>query len=429
VRQIVLELFDVEVSQHSEATKPTKAARKRPPVILAPKDYFIGPIFAAMPQKGAREVTVMGRRYQIGGFHPMGGDKHPPALDVRHARAIFSLLSFRDESFDEKGTRLIRFSFNELCRTYARTNGGRFAREIKKIMRELLDSYIRVTDLKTNIAHSYRLIERIDIEDRPPRRRDSKLALTNQTEMWFNGCVLSPEFAGLLSNIQELQQLKLYVFTGIRSPLAQAIYLYIPSRACHATETKPFEITLTRLLEQVSFPVPHQKNRRRQIFTQNRNPIIKQLDGLETVHAIFRVRLAETNDGSDWKLQAWVENDGRKPRLASGNSKLIKAWLASGRTRELLDQRLAIASLLTDYEIELMEKAEVRLEGNERFFALAKAMLSPTRFVTLLAEAKGDALEGRKAKKNPTARLIWRIITAIATPIQSIPSKEKCLDN
>jgi hypothetical protein len=37
---------------------------------------------------------------------------------------------------------------------------------------------------------------------------------------------------------------------------------YIPSRACHHTEVKPFEISLTRLLEQVSFPLPPQKCRR-----------------------------------------------------------------------------------------------------------------------------------------------------------------------
>jgi len=54
-------------------------------------------VFAATKQSGPREVTVRvkigedvsERRYQIGGFHPMDPDLHPPALDVRHARAIF----------------------------------------------------------------------------------------------------------------------------------------------------------------------------------------------------------------------------------------------------------------------------------------------------------------------------------------------------
>ena len=195
----------------------------------------------------------------------------PPALDVRHARAIFALLSFRNP-FAEDGTRLIRFSFNELCRRYANSNGGRYSRAIAEIVHDLMDSYIRITDLKTGVAHSYRLIERVDIEDRPIRRKDAHLAKSpHQLEMWFNGCTLSAEFAGLLNRISELQHLKLDVFTSIRSPLAQAIYLYIPSRACHHAEGNPFEISLTKLLEQVSFPIPQHKSVRKKTSVSMRN--------------------------------------------------------------------------------------------------------------------------------------------------------------
>ena len=196
-------------------------------LVLAPKDYFLGPIFAATKQTGPREVTIGDRRYQIGGSNAMRRNSQKPALDVRHARAIFALLSFRDP-FAE--SRLIRFSFNEFCQRYARTNGGRYARAISGIVADLIESYISVTDLKTGVGHQYRLIERLDIESRPPRRRDSKLAKSDQSELWFNGCSLSPEFFGLLGKITELQHLRLDVFTAIRSPLAQAIYLYIPSR-------------------------------------------------------------------------------------------------------------------------------------------------------------------------------------------------------
>ena len=342
----------------SQGTKQLAHEFRRPNLVLAPKDYFLGPVFAATPQTGAREVTVADRLYVIGGFHPMDSDIHPPALDVRHARAIFSLLSFRDP-YEE--TRLIRFSFNELCRRYAQSNGGRYARAIKKIVRDLMDSYIRVTDLKTGVAHEYRLIERIDIEKRPIRRKDSRLAKSSQLEMWFNGCTLSPEFCGLLSRIHELQHLKLDVFNSIRSPLAQAIYLYIPSRAHHHTEEKPFEIALTKLLQQVSFPVSPFKSKRRELFTkheeENRS-IIQQLDGLETLSGIFRVTLAETTDGTDWKLQAWVEQNKRKQKLTPEGSKLVAAYLKSGRPRELLDQALSNIQSLSSYEIDLLERRQ-----------------------------------------------------------------------
>jgi len=390
-------------------------------LVAAPKDYFLGPVFAASKQQGPREVTINDRRYQIGGFHPMRPDLHPPALDVRHARAIFALLSFRNPQED---TPFIRFSFNEFCRKYAHTNGGRYARAIAEIVADLMDSYIRITNLATGIAHEYRLIERIDIVTRPIRRRDASLAGSPQTEMWFNGCTLSPEFYGILNHIAELQHLNFDVFRSIRSPLAQSVYLYIPSRAHHHSESDPFEITLTKLLEQVSFPVPAQKNRRHQLFTQNAKPIIRQLDGVATLTGIFRVRLVETADGSDWKLQAWVERNEQKLKRDPRNSKLMSAFLDAGHTSQELDQRLTSILPLSDYEESLLAAGNVEIEKSRRFFELSKALLGPTRFITLAGESKADALEGRKATKNPTARLIWRLMEAAARPANRLGAGE-----
>ena len=359
---------------------------ERSRMVLAPKAFFISPFFAAQPQTGERKVTVGNRHYHIGGFNPLDPTCHPPALDVRHARVIFSLLSFRLDSLDK--TQLIRFSFNQLCQRYASSNGGRYSRAIKKTLSDLTRSFIRITNIETGIAHTYRLIERMDIEERPIRRKDAKLAKSPQLEMWFNSCTLSPEFAGLLSDIEELQHLKFDVFNSIRAPLAQAIYLYIPSRAHYYTERKPFEITLKTLLQQVSATVPEHKSRRKELFTKNRTSILKQLDGLETLHGHFRVRIAETNDGTDYKLQTWVEKSHRQHNRLSGKSKLVAAWVDSGRTQEDLRQRLARVGSLDGYELDLLERAAVRIAGSEPFFRLAKAMLLPTRFIELLAEAK-----------------------------------------
>ncbi|HYG35990.1 MAG TPA: hypothetical protein VEC99_14465, partial [Clostridia bacterium] len=336
-------------------------------------------------------------------------------LDVRHGRALFVLLSFRDP-FDE--SRLVRFSFNEFCRKYARTNGGKYARAIREILADLSDSYIRVLDVQSNVAHTYRMIERLDIEEKPIRRRDSALALSTQREMWFNGCTLSEEFYSLLSRIAELQDLKLDVFTSIRSPLAQAIYLYIPSRAHHHSEQKPFEISITKLLEQVSFPVPEYKSHRHKLFTQNANPILGQLDGLETLAGIFRVRLEETADGSDWKLLAWVEKKQRA-EMTPEQSKLLTAYISSGRPREYFDEALKKIQPLSDYETELLELGEIEFPRNRRFFEMVRALIGGPRFTGLLAEAKCEALEGKRATKNPTARLIHRLMQAVSTPPNS----------
>ena len=399
--------------------KPVGSQAIRSLPVLAPKDYFLGPVFAATKQTGARIVTVGARRYEIGGFHPFRRNPVPPALDVRHARAIFSLLSFR-KPYEDDGTRLIRFSLNDFCRKYARSNGGRYSRDIRLILGDLVDSYIRVTDVKSGEAHTYRLIERIDIEERPIRRKDARLANDLQSEMWFNGCTLSPEFYGLLNRIAELQEINLDVFTAIRSPLAQAIYLYIPSRAYHHSEAEPFEISLTLLLQQISFQIPSQRNRRRQIFTQHEDEgrsIMQQLDGLETLSGNFHVRLAETADGKEWKLLAWVEKRERKLAGGKADSKIVSAYLKSGRPRELLQQSLSQIQPLSDYEIDLLTEAKVEFTKNRRFFEIAKALLREPKFDGLLAEAKGEEKEGRKARKNPTARVIHRIMEAVGAPV------------
>jgi hypothetical protein len=48
---------------------------------------------------------------------------------------------------------------------------------------------------------------------------------------------------------------------------------------------------------------------------------------------------------------------------------------------------------------------------------IAKALLGEAWLHGLLGETKADELEGRKATKNPTARLIHRIKEALRAPV------------
>jgi len=381
----------------------------------------MGPIFAATKQKGPREVTIrvkvngetIERRYFLGANNPLRPNNPPPALDTRHARALLTLVSFFNPY---SNSRMVRFSVNEFCRRYANTNGGRYSRSIREILGDLTVSYIRVLDVKKDIGMTYRLIEDLSIEDKPIYRKNAALAKSGQRELWLHGCTLSKEFYDMMTRIAELRDLKLSVLTSLRSPLAQAIYLYIPSRAYHHSEGNPFEITLTTLLEQVSFPVPRYKSLRCKLFTQNSRSICDQLDGAETLTGHFRVSLAETADGSDWKLLAWVDHDRRASKLTAESSKLLATYLQSGRPREFFDRAIANIERLSDYDVERLKIAGVVIEGSETFLELAKAILPNSMFNTLLSEAKSDELEGRKARKNPTARLIHRIMEAIAAP-------------
>lgn len=89
--------------------------------------------------------------------------------------------------------------------------------------------------------------------------------------------------------------------------------------------------------------------------------------------------------------------------------------MEGGGSQQELDRRLAQMPSITEYEFSLLERGQIRVEGNERFLRLTKALLGESRFETLLAEANGDVIEGRPATKNPTARLIHRIMEGLRT--------------
>ena len=96
-----------------------------------------------------------------------------------------------------------------------------------------------------------------------------------------------------------------------------------------------------------------------------------------------------------------------------GKSKLEAAFLESGHSPEDLRKALANKKPLLSHEIDLLEMAKIEFEKNRRFFEKAKALLSPSQFIELLHEAKGDEKEGRKPIKNNAARLIHRFTEAI----------------
>lgn len=355
------------------------------------------------------------RRYKIGGFHPLDPAKTPPALDVRHARALFALLSLR-KPFDSSGK--VTFSMSEFCHRYARSYGGKYAKELRVLLGDLLDTYIRLQETESGKLQCYRLIERVEIsQGAHPVRSAASSADLPASATWIDSLTLSQELCAALDDLRNTHQLNLESFMSMRSPLAQAIYLFLPSRAHHHTRAEPFEITLTRILEQVGHPVPPTRKLRRKLFLQNERSVVAQIDQALVLGGTFRLQLAETANREDYKLLAWVEHEARdRPASPQRRGKVARAFVEGGGTQAELDRKLEHIPALTEYELNLLERGQVEVGGNERFFRLSKALLGESRFDMLLAEAKGDEIEGRPATKNPTARLIHRIMEALRTP-------------
>lgn len=382
---------------------------------LVPKDYLKGPIFAAQKQTGSRTVEVGGKQYIIGGISPLEDGRYCPALDMRHGRACFTMLSFRT-SLDDGDT--IRFSINEFCHRYAASQGGKYARAVRQILSDLLNCYFSVKN-PDGSESCYRIIERVKVTKRAPRRRPKVAGVEPaQMEIWLDEIRMSPEFRALLNDVAQLGHIRIDVLNRIASPIAQALYTYLPSRAVHHKgRGNAWEISLSELLAQVGQPVPATKSERKRVFTQHAQTkagsILKQLDGLETLAQIMRVELAETSDGTDWKLRAWVDEqvkavtDGK-----AGAGKLLAAWVASGRTEAAYAEALKHMTGLSPYEQELLEAGRVQIAGNESFLAMVKALIGPDRFHGLLGEAKAVRVE-EQSYDNPTGLLFSRLMQAV----------------
>ena len=104
--------------------------KPQPITPLVPREMVVAPFFAAVKQTQEREVVVDGRRWVIGLAHPT--KRRPsPALDMRHGRACFTLLSFRDRV---QNGREIVFSMNKFC--------GRYASDILNVLFGLQETWV-----------------------------------------------------------------------------------------------------------------------------------------------------------------------------------------------------------------------------------------------------------------------------------------------
>lgn len=396
-------------------TKSRSTTRSATEYPIVPRDFITAPIFASKPQTGSRIVRVGDKVYTIGGFKPISEDlPECPALDIRHGRALFTILSFAQVPSDDM---VVRFSINEFCRRYAAVSaaGGRYAKDMRFLLGDLERCWFKITHPDGN-SESYRILKNISVQLKVSRKK----ATTNkvlQDEMWLDEVELHPRFFSLLQNYFSIAQIHLKTLTSIRSPLAQAIYVYIPSRAVHADITRPFEITLENLLTQVGHTVPAAKSLRKKIFLQNRNPVLEQLNNVAIVNGILKVNLVETSDKKDYKLQFWVEDreeeQKQKESTYQENDKktvLQDIWLKAGKTLEEFREKTKFPlPELNDYELELFKRGKIELEKNEIFFRKALALLGRERFDELLSDAKSSVLEGRKVIKSETHRLIYYI--------------------
>ncbi len=378
-----------------------------------PKDWLSKPVFVPGAQPLNREIVVNGNRWTMGINNPLAKTVTPSQpITMQHLKVLFAVLTFY------RYTNPVKISVGELARRVASSRGGRYFRDLLAKLDDLTHYWARVT-YPDGSSREFRLLEAISIYRPAPRKRplDHGVLSASQLEcreIWLDRVSLHPDFVALLTDFERTMHLRFDAMKGLTSELAQSIYLFLPSRAYHHSQSAPWTINLATLWDQLCLK-PVASSVRKKLLTQHRRSVLKQLDGSSILTGILRVQLTTAKHAGDYQLKTWVERE----IAASGNSaisrgKLLEAWIESGRSEKAYKEKLKQRALLAEHETELLATIGVEVDGNARCFEIAKTLVGENRFRYLLSEAKAEFLEGRPPAF-PTRALIGRLKKSIET--------------
>jgi len=399
-------------------------------ISLVPRDWLNGPVFSPKKQVAIREVAVNKNIWRMGIPNPLTNE--PSAqIDMTHVRVLLGVLSFW------KGDNPMSMSIRELAKRASGSfgAGGAYFKLLRQKLGDLRDYWIGV-ELESGEKRMFPALSRIEITARNVRskkpEKQQTLALddwavvkkqqgkdTSGTHVQLDNVALAPEFVELLMDWTQLMHVRLDVMRSLTSDLAQAIYLYIPSRAVHHTKEDPWKIGLTALFEQLDLPIPPSKSVRKKIVTQHKKSVLRQLNDVPVLKGFLKVSLRLNKDKTDWLFLAWVETSDELPDLRTSDSALVDAWRRSGRPETELAKLLRTTLPdLPDDARDLAKIASVDVEKVERFLRICILLLGKNRLFRKLAELKVEVIEGR-GPDNPTGTLIWRLLTEISQPVRA----------
>ncbi|MFZ2656653.1 MAG: hypothetical protein WAX69_17095 [Victivallales bacterium] len=356
---------------------------------LVPRDFLTAPLFAAVPQEGPRRIQLSDKIWEIGVGNPFDPSaRQLPALDIRQGRLLFCILYLmRRKTLNIREP--VPFSLNELALLYSGRHNGRAVNDVKRLINDLRETWHKIT-FPDGTERFFTILGTIGLE----RKRNSN---------WLRDVSINPDFHNLILVIEKQMHIRLDVLNGIKSNLARAVYTYLPSRSVKRTERNPFIISCAKLLEQAGCNPPGYVSRQKQLFTQNRNSILSQLDGVEVLFGKLRIKMNKRG-----YLLSWVEKE-----CLDRNKSFHRAWIGSGRLEEEFFKRTRFLPQLDDYEEACLNSSSVDIQKNRNCFRKAKALLGEGRFDILCAEEKNYALENIRPTQTAEKRFLFHLAEAI----------------
>ncbi|HBC86434.1 MAG TPA: hypothetical protein DCZ94_05725 [Lentisphaeria bacterium] len=370
-------------------TTPNKWMSSEKKTALVPRDFLTAPLFAAIPQTGPRKVWLNDKIWEIGVSNPFDPSARPhPALDIRQGRLLFCILYLmRRKTLDIREP--VPFSLNELALLYSGRHNGSSVKDIKRLINDLRETWHKIT-FPDGTERFFTILGTIGLE----KKRNSN---------WLRDVSINPDFHNLILAIEKQMHIRLDVLNSIRSNLARAVYTYLPSRSVKRTERNPFVISCAKLLEQSGCKPPAYVSLQKKLFTQNKNSILSQLDGVEVLFGKLRIKMNKRG-----YLLSWVEKE-----CMENKKSFYKAWVDSGRAERDFFERTRQLPQLDDYEEMCLSSSCVNLHKNMNCFRKAKALLGKYRFDVLCAEEKNYALENIRPTQTAEKRFLFHLAEAI----------------
>lgn len=463
-----------------------------------PKDWLTQPIFRLFPTGKPMdpiELKVGGHVWYFGVSNPL---THEPSreLTLDHAGVLFTILGV----FQEKQSQQLDFcvtddsvpsaniSLTDIARRVSTYNSGVFMEQLRNVIDDLRNAYFAFEQLVPkldrnkqpvlsagvpvmrkhittfSLLHGYGVrkiyalgSDKLDADEQPL----SSVGEPVTHAEWLDRLTLHPIMLQFANGLVRIVQFKVGAYRKITSDIARAIYLFIPSRAAHATSERPWRISLLKLLCQIGHPgvrwnddtkkydvlSPSLKtpSERKRLFTQNGSvipetdidgrhsrSIIAQLDGAAMMLGHFHCRIERNANDTDWLFVCWKEardasaKDPHKLTVYDGSQPgaLQNAWVSAGRDVATFRTRIAKLPNFSDYETESFEQASIDLRTSKNFFQMAKALLGETHFDSLLREAVAEmtTTNDTNTPQNPTGLLISRVIAAAGGSTHKQPS-------
>ena len=331
-----------------------------------PRSWVTAPLFPPLPQAEPYSITFLDGKYRwtTGCKNTLTYTREydSPYLrgfDIRHYDLIAAFISeYRRGHIDKTGKLFV--SYKGILALIGRNSGTSPIKSVSLLLDDLWNTNILWEDNEKQTAVLFRTLSKIE----------TKKENGNNTLVSIQ---LDPNFITFIDQIEKFISVRLDVKVKLPSPIAQAIYTYIPSRAIYSTEKEPWRISLAILMRELRLPEEKYKSAREKIFTQNKTSIMKQLDGVQLRSGdLFRCKLEEKKDKTDFYFCCWVQKIEKKVK----NSALLQCWKDAGRDVKVFYKLIDECKPLTRKTVEDLKDMELDPVKDKAYYEAAKAIFS-----------------------------------------------------